>query len=56
MNRTPSIRYTVSEAVYEKPLLEIVNFSTEDIMTASVDQNMGEWDEAQQYSDALSEN
>lgn len=46
MNRTPSIMLTVSETVYEKPLIQIVNFSAEDIILTSgtPDPDMGEWD------------
>ena len=46
MNRTSSIKLTVSETVYEKPLIQIVNFSAEDIILASTpDENQGEWDD-----------
>lgn len=49
MQKTKSYQYTVSKTVYEKPKIDLIQFSCEDIITTSGDPNQGEWDPQKIY-------
>ena len=44
MKQMKSHQYNVPQTMYEEPKIDIIQFSSADIITTSGDPNQGEWD------------
>ena len=44
MKETKSYQHIISKLMYEEPQIDIIQFSSTDIITTSGDPNQGEWD------------